>query len=61
MGYEYEITYKKAKDNLVVATLSRTFDVYVSLSTNFMPIINWLHSVQQGYVKYDSSLSEIIQ
>ena len=40
--------------------LSHTFDDHVSLSSMSLPIPNWLHSVQQGYVN-DSSLSEIIQ
>ena len=60
MGYDYEITYKKGKHNLVADALSRTFDDHVSLSSMSLPIPNWLHSVQQGYVN-DSSLSEIIQ
>ena len=60
MGYDYEITYKKGKDNLVVDALSRTFDDHASLSAISMPIPNWLQSVQQGYVN-DSSLSQIIQ
>ena len=60
MGYDYEITYKKGKDNLVAYALSHTFDDHVSLSTISMPIPNWLQYVQQGYVN-DSSLSEIIQ
>ena len=60
MGYDYDITYKKAKDNLVVDTLSCTFDDHVSLSAISIPIPNWLHSIQQGYVN-DPSLSKIIQ
>ena len=60
MGNEYEINYKKSKDNLVVDVLSWTFYDHASLSTISMPIPNWLQSVQQGYVN-DSSLSQIIQ
>ena len=60
MGYEYEVTYKKGKDNLVADALSRTFDDHVSLSTISTSIPNWLQSIQQGYVN-DSSLNEIIQ
>ena len=60
MGYDYEITYKKGKYNLVVDALSSTFDDHVSLSTISMPIPNWLQYVQQGYAN-DSSLSKIIQ
>ena len=60
MGYDYGINYKKAKDNLVVDTLFCAFDAHVSLSAISMPIPNWLHSIQQGYVN-DSSLYEIIQ
>ena len=48
MGYDYEITYKKGKDNLVADALSLTFDEHASLSDISMPIPNWLHSVQQG-------------
>ena len=59
-NYDYEITYKKAKDNLVADALLLTFDAHVSLSVISMPIPTWLHSVQQVYVN-DSSLSEIIQ
>ena len=60
MGYDYEITYKKGKDNLVADAISYTFDDHASISAISMPIPNWLQSVQQGYVN-DSSLSEIIQ
>ena len=60
MGYDYEITYKKGKDNLVADALSCTFDDHASLSAISMPIPNWLQCVQQGYVN-DSSLSQIIQ
>ena len=43
MGYDYEITYKKYKDNIVADSLSRTFDDHVSfLSFISMPIPNWL-------------------
>ena len=60
MGYDYEITYKNGKDNLVADALSRTFDDHASLSVISMPLPNWLQSIQQGYVN-DSSLSQIIQ
>jgi len=60
MGYDYEITYKKGKDNIMVDALSHTFDDQASLSAISMPIPNWLESVQPGYVN-DSSLSHIIQ
>ena len=60
MGYDYEITYKKGKDNIVADALSCTFDDHASLSVISMPIPNWLHYVQQGYVN-ESSLSQIIQ
>ena len=60
MGYDYEITHKKGRENLVVDALSRTFDDHDYLSFISMPIPNWLHFVQQGYVN-DTSSSEIIQ
>ena len=50
MGYNYEITYKKDKDNLMADALSHTFDDHISLSSISMPIQNWLQSIQQGYV-----------
>ena len=45
MGYDYEITYKKGKDNLVADALFHTFDDHVSLSTISMPTPKWLHYV----------------
>ena len=60
MGYDYEITYKKGKENIVVDALSHTFDDHASLLAISMHIPNRLQSIQQGYVN-DSSLSEIIQ
>ena len=56
MGYDYEITYNKGKDNLVVDYLSRRFDDHASLLAISMPIPNWLQSVQQGYVSDSSYL-----
>ena len=46
MGYDYEITYKKGKYNLVAHSLSRTFDDHVSLLDINIPIPNWLQYVQ---------------
>ena len=60
MGYDYEITYKNGKHNLVADALSRTFDDHGSLLAIYMPIPNWLQYVQQGFVN-DSSLSQIIE
>ena len=50
MGYDYEITYKRGKDNLVEDAISHTFDDHASLSAISMSIPNWLQYVQQGYV-----------
>ena len=36
--YDYEFTYKKAEDNLVVDALFHTFDDHVSLSVISLPI-----------------------
>ena len=60
MGYDYKITYKKGKDNLVADALSRTVDDHASLSAISMPIPNWLESFQKGYLN-ESSLSQAIQ
>ena len=46
MGYDYEINYKKGKDNIVADALSRTFDDQGSLSAISMHVPNWLQSVQ---------------
>ena len=35
MGYDYEITYKKGKDNIVVDSLSHTFNDCISLFSYF--------------------------
>ena len=43
MGYDYEITYKKGKDNIVADSLSRTFDDQGSLSAISMPVPNWFN------------------
>ena len=50
MGYDYEITYKKVKENFVVDALSHTFDDHISLSVIYIPIPNLLQSIHQGYV-----------
>ena len=50
MGFYYDITYKKAKDNLVADSLSRTFDDHVSLSSISMPI-------QIGYTLFSKAMS----
>ena len=42
MGYDYEITYKNGKDNLVADALSRTFDDQISLLVISMPFPIWL-------------------
>ena len=41
MGYDYEITYKNGKDNLVADALSRTFDDHAFVLAISMPIPNW--------------------
>ena len=38
MVFDYEITYKKDKDNLVVDAVFYTFDAHVSLLVISMPI-----------------------
>ena len=40
MVYDYEITYKKGKDNIMVDALSRTFHDPIFLSAISMPIPN---------------------
>ena len=44
----------------MVDSLFHTFDSHVSLSVISIPILTWLHSIQQGFVN-ESSLPEIIQ
>ena len=50
MGYDYHITYKNGRYNLVADSLSRTFDDHVSLSSISMPI-------QIGYTLFSKAMS----
>ena len=63
MGYDYEITYKKGKNNLVANSLSHTFDDHGSLSSISIPIPNWLQSVQQAYefIQWLASNNYVVQ
>ena len=42
LGYDYEIIYKKWKDNVVVDALSHQYEDEGSLSALSAPIPNWL-------------------
>jgi hypothetical protein len=45
MGYDYEIIYKKGKDNLVVDVLSIQYEDEVSLFALSLLVPNWIEEV----------------
>jgi hypothetical protein len=42
LGYDYEIIYKKGKENVVVDALSRKYEEEGSLFALSLPILDWL-------------------
>jgi hypothetical protein len=60
-GYDYEIIYKKGKDNVVVDALSRKYEDEGSLFSLSFIIPNWLHVVHQEWLHDPKSLHLIQQ
>ena len=48
LGYDYEIIYKKGKDNIGANALSRQYEDKASLLSLSVPILDWLrHTLQE--------------
>ena len=59
LGYDYEIIYKKGKDNVVVDALSQQYEDEDSLLSLFAPIIDWLNHTRQEWLQ-DPSTTQLI-
>ena len=60
LGYDYEIIYKKGKDNIVVDALSRQHEEDGCLFALSLLVPNWIEEVCQKWLTY-LTLSRIIQ
>jgi hypothetical protein len=59
-GYDYEIIYKKGKDNLVVDALSRKYEDEGSIFSLSFIVLDWLQVVRQEWLQ-DPKSSQLIQ
>jgi hypothetical protein len=59
-GYDYEIIYKKGKDNVVVDALSRKYEDEGSLFSLSFIVPDWLQVVHQEWLQ-DPKISHLIQ
>jgi hypothetical protein len=59
-GYDYEIIYKKGKDNVVVDALSQKYEEEGSLFSLSFIVPDWLKAVHQEWLQ-DSKSSHLIQ
>jgi len=59
-GYDYEIIYKKGKDNVVADALSRKYEDEGSLFSLSFIVPNWLQVVRQEWLQ-DPKSSQLIQ
>jgi hypothetical protein len=59
-GYDYEIIYKKGKDNVVVDALSRKYEDEGSLFSLSFIVPDWLQVVHQEWL-HDPKSSHLIQ
>jgi hypothetical protein len=59
-GYDYEIIYKKGKENVVVDSLSRKYEEDESLFSLSFIVTDWLQAVHQEWLQ-DPKLSRLIQ
>jgi hypothetical protein len=59
-GYDYEIIYKKGKDNVMADALSWKYEDEGSLFSLFFIVPNWLQAVHQEWLQ-DPKSSHLIQ
>ena len=59
-GYDYEIIYKRGKENVVVDALSRKYEEEGSLFSLSFIVVEWLQDVQQEWF-HDPKISSLIQ
>jgi hypothetical protein len=60
-GYDYEIIYKKGKDNVVVDALSRKYEDEGSIFSFSLIVLDWLQAVRQEWLHDPKSLHLIQQ
>jgi hypothetical protein len=60
-GYDYEIIYKKGKDNVVADALSRKYEDKGSLFSLSFIVPDWLQAMRQEWLQYPKSLHLIQQ
>ena len=59
LGYDYEIIYKKRKDNIVEDALSCQYEDGGSLLALSAPIPNWLNQSRQEWIQDPSTIQLI--
>jgi hypothetical protein len=59
-GYDYEIIYKKGKDNLVADALSQKYEDEGSIFSLSFILPNWLQAIHQEWIQ-DPKSSHLIQ
>jgi hypothetical protein len=60
-GYDYDIIYKKGKDNVVVDALSRKYDDEGSLFSLSFIVLDWIQAIRQEWLQDPKSLQLIQQ